>query len=54
MGIKMLQIEKGQLLLKTTDFKLIRSKEDVVNIRLYEVMAGELPLVNSVTEGYTK
>ena len=28
-------------MLKTTDFKYIRSKEDVVTIRLYELMAGE-------------
>jgi len=40
-GIKMIQIEEGQLLLKTTDFKLVRTKEDVITIRLYEVMAGE-------------
>ena len=37
----MLQIEKGQLLLKTTDFKYIRTQKDVVTIRVYEVMAGE-------------
>ena len=37
----MLQIDEGQILLKTTDFKYIRSKENVVTIRLYELMAGE-------------
>lgn len=37
----MIQIEEGQLLLKTTDFKLVRSKDDVVTIRLYETIAGE-------------
>ncbi len=37
----MLQVDAGQLLLKTTDFKYIRTKEDVVTIRLYELMAGE-------------
>jgi hypothetical protein len=37
----MIQIEDGQLLLKITDFKLIKSKEDVITIRLYEVVAGE-------------
>jgi hypothetical protein len=37
----MIQIEEGRLLLKTTDFRLIRAKEDVINIRPYEVMAGE-------------
>ncbi len=37
----MLQINEGQLLLKTTDFKFIRTKEDVVTIRLYELMAGD-------------
>jgi len=28
-------------MLKTTDLKYIRTKEDVITIRLYEVMAGE-------------
>jgi hypothetical protein len=37
----MIQIEKGQLLLKTIDFKYVRTKEDAITIRLYEVMAGE-------------
>ena len=37
----MIQIEKGQLLLKTTNFKLVRTKEDVITIRLYELIAGE-------------
>ena len=37
----MIQIEEGQILFKTTDFKLIRSKEDVITIRVYEVMAGD-------------
>ena len=37
----MLQIKEGQLLVKTTDHKFIRTKEDVVTIRLYEVLAGE-------------
>ena len=37
----MIQIEEGQLLLKTIDFKYVRTKEDVITIRLYEVMAGE-------------
>ena len=37
----MIQIEEGQLLLKTTDFKLVRTKKEVVTIRLYEVMAGK-------------
>ena len=37
----MIQIEERQLLLKTTDFKLVRSTDDVITIRLYEVMAGE-------------
>ncbi len=37
----MIKIEEGQLLLKTTNFKLVRSKEDVITIRLYEVIAGE-------------
>ena len=37
----MIQIEEGQLLLRTTDFKFIRTKEDVITIRLYEVVAGE-------------
>jgi hypothetical protein len=36
----MIHIEEGQLLLKTTDFKLVRTKEDVITIRLYEVVAG--------------
>jgi hypothetical protein len=37
----MIQIEEGKILLKTTDFKFVRTKEDVITIRLYEVMAGE-------------
>jgi hypothetical protein len=37
----MIQIGEGQLLLKTTDYKYIRSTEDIITIRLYEVMAGE-------------
>ncbi len=37
----MIQIGEGQLLLETTDYKYIRSKEDVITIRLYEVMAGK-------------
>jgi hypothetical protein len=37
----MLQIDEGQLLLKTTDFKYIKTKEDVVTIRLYELVAGQ-------------
>jgi hypothetical protein len=37
----MLQIDEGQLLLKTTDFKFIRTNEDAVTIRLYELMAGD-------------
>ncbi len=37
----MIQIEEGQLLLKVTDFKLIRTQEDVITIRLYEVIAGK-------------
>ena len=37
----MIPIEKGQLLLKTTDFKFIRAKEDAITIRLYEVIAGK-------------
>jgi hypothetical protein len=37
----MIQIGKGQLLLKTIDYKYIRTTEDIINIRLYEVMAGE-------------
>ena len=35
-----MQIKDGQLLLKVTDFKLMRTQEDVITIRLYEVMAG--------------
>ena len=37
----MIPIEKGQLLLKTTDLKFIRAREDAITIRLYEVIAGE-------------
>lgn len=37
----MIQIEEGQLLLRIADFKLVRTKEDVITIRCYEVMAGE-------------
>ena len=37
----MIQIEEGKMMLKTTDFKLVRAKEDVIAIGLYEVMAGE-------------
>ena len=37
----MIQIGDKQLLLKTIDYKFIRSEEDTVTIRLYEVMAGE-------------
>ena len=37
----MINIEKGQLLFKTTNFKLVRTKEDVITIRLYEVITGE-------------
>ena len=37
----MIQIGEGQLLLKTIDYKYIRSEEDTITIRLYEVMAGE-------------
>jgi hypothetical protein len=37
----MIQIEESQLLLKTTDFKLVRTKEDAITIRVYEVIAGE-------------
>ena len=37
----MLEIEENQLLLKTTDFKFIRGKDDVVTLRLYEVVAGQ-------------
>lgn len=37
----MIQIGKSQNLLKTIDFKLVRAKDDVITIRLYEVIAGE-------------
>ncbi len=37
----MIQIEDSQILFKTTDFKFVRTKEDVITIRLYEVLAGE-------------
>jgi len=37
----MIQIEEGQLLLKAIDFKLVRSWEEVITIRLYEIMAGK-------------
>ncbi|MGD8962281.1 MAG: hypothetical protein PVH43_07185 [Desulfobacterales bacterium] len=40
-GIKMIQIEEGQILFKTTDFKFVRTKDNVITIRLYEVLAGE-------------
>jgi hypothetical protein len=37
----MIQIEEGQILFKTTDFKFVRTKDNVITIRLYEVLAGE-------------